>query len=87
MALFVNSHTLYGRGLIWFFRQFMAKKFRIPGVSYSWKRALGVTGAKRRIARATGIPTSRSGRQLYTYFNNFILGPDSSLKLTSGHFL
>lgn len=36
---------------------------KIPGLSFSWKRATGVTKAKRRIAKATGIPTSRSGRQ------------------------
>lgn len=43
----------------------MAKKkaFKIPGLSFSWKRALGVTKAKRRIAKATGIPTSKAGRQ------------------------
>jgi hypothetical protein len=35
----------------------------IPGLSFSWKRALGVTSAKRSIAKATGIPTTRSGRQ------------------------
>jgi len=35
----------------------------IPGLSFSWKRALGITNAKRKIARATGIPTTRSGRQ------------------------
>ena len=34
-----------------------------PGLSFSWKRALGVTKAKRSIARATGIPTTRSGRR------------------------
>lgn len=39
------------------------KKFRIPGVSFSAKRALGITKAKRKISRATGIPTSRAGRQ------------------------
>jgi len=37
--------------------------FHIPGVSFSLNRALGVTNAKRKIARATGIPTTRSGRQ------------------------
>lgn len=41
----------------------MAKKFRIPGVSFSAKRAFGVTSAKRKIAKATGIPTTRSGRR------------------------
>ena len=35
----------------------------IPGLSFSMKRALGITNAKRRIAKATGIPTTRSGRQ------------------------
>lgn len=41
----------------------MAKKVKIPGVSFSAKRALGVTSAKRSIAKATGIPTTKSGRQ------------------------
>ena len=35
----------------------------IPGLSFSWKRAVGVTAAKRKIAKATGIPTTKSGRQ------------------------
>ena len=35
----------------------------IPGLSFSWKRATGVTRAKRNFARKTGIPTTRSGRQ------------------------
>ena len=30
---------------------------------FSWKRALGVTRAKQRISRATGIPMTKSGRQ------------------------
>jgi hypothetical protein len=30
---------------------------------FSWKRALGVTKAKNRISRATGIPWTKSGRQ------------------------
>ena len=33
----------------------------IPGLSFSWKRALGITLAKQSIARKTGIPTSRAG--------------------------
>ena len=33
----------------------------IPGLSFSWKRALGITGAKQKFARQTGIPTSKSG--------------------------
>ena len=41
----------------------MAKKFKIPGLSFSWKRALGITKAKRKIAKATGIPTTKQGRR------------------------
>ena len=41
----------------------MARKsnFGIPGLSFSWKRALGVSQAKRKIAKETGIPTSKAG--------------------------
>ena len=35
----------------------------IPGLSFSWKRALGVTQAKQKIARETGIPTSKAGAE------------------------
>lgn len=30
---------------------------------FSWKRALGITSAKRKIAKATGIPTTKAGRK------------------------
>ena len=33
----------------------------IPGLSFSLKRALGITQAKQKIARETGIPTSKAG--------------------------
>ena len=32
-----------------------------PGLSFSWKRAVGLTAARQRFARRTGIPTSRQG--------------------------
>lgn len=35
----------------------------IPGLSFSWKRALGITKMKRKISKATGIPTTKTGRQ------------------------
>ena len=38
----------------------MGRKF---GLSFSWKRALGISAAKGRIARATGIPTTSYGRE------------------------
>lgn len=41
----------------------MSKKKGIPGLSFSWKKAFGVTKAKRKIAKATGIPTTKSGRR------------------------
>ena len=33
----------------------------IPGLSFSCKRALGITQAKQKFARETGIPTSKAG--------------------------
>ena len=39
----------------------MAKKSMIPG--FSWKRATGVSSVKRKVAKATGIPTTKSGRK------------------------
>lgn len=33
----------------------------IPGLSFSWKRALGITQAKQKISRKTGIPMSKTG--------------------------
>lgn len=39
------------------------RKKGIPGLSFSWKRALGISSAKRKISKATGIPTTRKGRR------------------------
>lgn len=41
----------------------MAKKKGIPGLSFSWKRALGITAAKQKIAKKTGVPTTKQGRR------------------------
>jgi len=42
----------------------MAKRRkRKYGFSFSWRRLLGVQTVKQKIARATGIPTTRQGRQ------------------------
>ena len=42
----------------------MAKKSTpIPGLSFSAKKALGITKAKRKISQATGIPTTKTGRK------------------------
>ncbi len=34
---------------------------KIPGLSFSLKRAVGITAAKQKIARTTGIPTTKQG--------------------------
>jgi hypothetical protein len=49
---------------------------KIPGVSFSWKRAIGVTKLKRDFAKATGIPTTRSGleRKIGGAIINTLLG-------------
>jgi hypothetical protein len=41
----------------------MSKKSNtgIPGLSFSWKRALGITQSKQRFSRQTGVPTSKAG--------------------------
>jgi hypothetical protein len=41
----------------------MAKKSTtgIPGLSFSWRRAIGISQVKQTIAKKTGIPLTRSG--------------------------
>ncbi|MCR8892127.1 Uncharacterised protein [uncultured Bacteroides sp.] len=34
---------------------------KIPGVSFSLKRAIGITALKHKVARKTGIPTTKQG--------------------------
>lgn len=42
----------------------MARKRKgIPGLSFSWKRAIGLSAAKAKLSRQIGIPLTRSGRQ------------------------
>ncbi len=33
----------------------------MKGLSFSWKRFLGISGAKTKIARKTGVPTTKGG--------------------------
>lgn len=33
----------------------------MKGLSFSWKRAVGISGLKTKVARATGIPTTKQG--------------------------
>lgn len=39
------------------------KKKSFLGFTFSWKRLLGITSMKRKIAKATGIPTTKQGRK------------------------
>lgn len=39
----------------------MGKGIKIPGASFSLNRALGITKTKQKVAKKTGIPTTRSG--------------------------
>ncbi len=34
----------------------------IPGLTFSWRRALGISHAQAKLSRQIGIPLSRSGR-------------------------
>ena len=38
-------------------------KTGIPGLSFSWKRAVGISALKGKISRQIGIPLTRSGRE------------------------
>lgn len=50
----------------------MSGLFGIRGLSFSWKRFLGITNLKQLIARITGIPTTRTGR--LTKLGRILLG-------------
>ena len=60
-------------------------KFKIPGVSFSLNRALGITQAKQKFARETGIPTSKAGleRKVGKMVLNAIFGKKRWLGIAS----
>lgn len=47
------------------------KSTPIPGLSFSLKRALGISQIKQKIARETGVPMSKAG--LERKIGNFII--------------
>lgn len=49
---------------------------KIPGLSFSLKRALGITKVKRKFTQATGIPTTKAGieRKIGSVLINAVLG-------------
>jgi len=55
----------------------------IPGLSFSWKRALGLTKVKRKISTKTGVPMTKAGleRKIGSALLKGVLGsgkPDSA---------
>lgn len=49
---------------------------KIPGLSFSLRRAVGITAAKQKIARKTGIPLTKDGleRRIGRALINIITG-------------
>lgn len=41
----------------------VGRKKGIPGLSFSWKRATGLSSAKGKLSRGLGVPLTRAGRQ------------------------
>lgn len=41
----------------------MGRRKGIPGLSFSWKRATGLSAAKGKLSRQLGVPLTRQGRQ------------------------
>lgn len=41
----------------------MSKRSRKYGVSFSWKRAVGLSAMKGKVSREIGIPLTESGRE------------------------
>lgn len=63
----------------------------IPGLSFSLKRALGITQTKQKIAKATGIPTSkgRTGTENRQRDSESVGGEEVSIHFVhqSGYFI
>ncbi len=54
---------------------------KLPGLSFSWKRVVGITKMKRDFSKATGIHTSRAGleRKIGKAIINSITGKKSTI--------
>ena len=66
----------------WYFAQKKIVIMKIPGLSFSLKRAVGISGLKTKIARKVGIPTTRQGleRKIGGAILNSILGKKNKRK-------
>ena len=56
-----SLHTLLGTDSIYMLRISILDIMKIRGLSFSWKRAVGITAAKQKISRKTGRPTTTQG--------------------------
>ena len=47
----------------------------IPGLAFSWRRAIGITKIKQKISRKTGVPMTKNGleRRLGRFVINLII--------------
>ncbi len=56
---------------------------KIPGLSFSLKRAVGISGLKTKVARKVGIPTTKQGleRKIGGAILKGIFGPKKKSKL------
>ena len=76
--LFVSKHTLCVvlGGDSFCVLHDITMYMKIRGLSFSWKRAVGITAAKQKISRKTGIPTTRQGleRKVGRFVLNSIFG-------------
>lgn len=52
-------------------------KIKIPGLTFSWKRAVGITQMKQKISKKTGIPLTKQalerkiGKKILDAFHNY----------------
>ena len=53
--------SLLGTDSIYMLRISILDFMKIRGLSFSWKRVVGITAAKQKISRKTGIPTTKQG--------------------------
>lgn len=56
--------------------------FGIPGLSFSWKRALGLTGLRLKASHAIGVPTTKQGfeRRVGAWLLGLLFGSNKNSK-------
>ena len=56
--------------------------FGIPGLSFSWKRAIGLTGLRLKASHKLGVPTTKQGmeRRVGSWLIGLLLGNNNKRK-------